>query len=200
MPVLADIRGLWRIPEFGPRCPANSDSSTTSSRLLSKKVTMPASTTPSMPPLPPSTLRKVAGISDPSVTDLSPAEFWKRILEGRKSTPTVMIVGDLIRDRIEEKSLPLYVFSNITLIVASTLPHWWEIPWNLFRSFWKTSWDLLFRTEWIFQTAKTLYRISPKERSWRKSKTQKHSRMMKWLLRLRVPGSRIVLSNSSINV
>jgi hypothetical protein len=72
-------------------------------------------------------LAKSIGISNPNVIDMSPAKFWKMYLDhfediSRPPKLVVAIMGDLIRDRSDEKSLPWYKSLVYLLIVVLTSP------------------------------------------------------------------------------
>lgn len=56
-----------------------------------------------------SSLRYKVDILDETVVDLSPLDLWDQILRSMSSGSewVVAIVGDLVRDRFEAKSLPL---------------------------------------------------------------------------------------------
>jgi len=84
---LEDMRSLWKIPAPPPR----------------KKVD----------PGPSTFLARSIGISNPDVIDMSAATFLDTYVEHfeDQSVPTtsvVAIMGDFIRDRSDEKSLPWY--------------------------------------------------------------------------------------------
>src|SRR5947207_14694104 len=97
MSAIQEIRCLWRIPPTPRQC-AKSKTSSLDERS--------------------STLRKAIGLSDSSVFDMSPGtfrdEFFQSWVDIPGSSPVssswvVAITGDLVRDKIGEKSLPLYI-------------------------------------------------------------------------------------------
>jgi hypothetical protein len=57
-------------------------------------------------------LQRTIGLDDNSVIDLPPTVFWDILSQqcdfNNRCNPVVAILGDLIRGRIEGKSLPLY--------------------------------------------------------------------------------------------
>src|SRR5271169_5579023 len=67
-------------------------------------------------------LARSIGIPNPGVVDMSPARFWKMYLQDFRNMPVptqsvVVIMGDFVRDKTDEKSLPwyeslLYVVNN----------------------------------------------------------------------------------------
>ena len=82
-PSLLDIRSLWRIP--AP---------------LSKRSEQ-------------ARLSKVIGIRQPGIIDLSPSDLWSTLFTPSTAVPettephtVVAIIGDFLRDKVEEKSLP----------------------------------------------------------------------------------------------
>jgi hypothetical protein len=89
MPLLEDKRALWKIP-VPPSC----------QRTASE--------------LDPSTfLGRSIGIPNPGVVDMSPSRFWKMFLQDFRNMrvpaeSVVAIMGDLVRDKSDEKSLPWY--------------------------------------------------------------------------------------------
>lgn len=97
---LLDIRSLWRIP-------AGAADSRPRARLS-----------------------KVLGIQSPEINDLSPTDFWQTWSSGTGPSESataaaddtvVAIIGDLLRDKVEDKSLPWYAspFSLVTAVLIS---------------------------------------------------------------------------------
>jgi hypothetical protein len=83
---LLDIHSLWRIPAALSKrsCPAEQSRDR---------------------------LCKVIGLRRPGIIDLSPADFWHTLLSAPEtaSHTVVAIIGDFLRDKVEEKSLPWYL-------------------------------------------------------------------------------------------
>jgi hypothetical protein len=98
-----DIRALWRIPPLYPK--PNPEVS----RL--KSICSKAAETKG-PPLASNILQEIVRISDPNVIDISPSFFWQAFLHSWSTEQdglVATIISDLVRDRMEEKSLPLYL-------------------------------------------------------------------------------------------
>jgi hypothetical protein len=89
MSSLQDMRSLWKIPPPRKTLNLEDDKDDKLSTFLAKSI----------------------GISNPNVIDMHPAKFWKMYLKNFEdiSIPpqsVVVIMGDLIRDKSGEKSLP----------------------------------------------------------------------------------------------
>ena len=109
MTSLEDMRALWKIP-------------------LSRKTITSAATTEDDQPS--TSLAGSVGITNPEVIDMSPERFWElyfRHFEDRSIPPesVVAILGDLLRDKSHEQSLPWYesllYFVNSSAYFASLI-------------------------------------------------------------------------------
>ena len=104
---IQNIRGIWKITASNPHSP-----------ILTRKEV------PDFDGLP-STLRGVVEIPNADVKDLSPDSFWLLLLKNWEkmiSSATgavIVIIGDLRRDRIEDKSLPLYSIFYFPLLILA---------------------------------------------------------------------------------
>lgn len=155
-PQVLDIRSLWRIP-----APSNNRSATATASTDAAK--------------PRARLSRVLGMARPGidVIDMAPTDFWKtwhsstQISSSSGSNPTgsptaggtaapaevtvVAIVGDFLRDKVEDKSLPWYVpFAVPSPANKLIAPPRSAYFFSLLSSFtdWKgTSFSLVFRNE-----------------------------------------------------
>src|SRR5438045_8329798 len=103
--LLLDVRSLWRIPPpFSKRQHSNLPNAGEGDSALSDRDTRSTE------------LSKVLGISTPNVIDMSPSHFWHtlRAISGDDDI-VIAVIGDLLRDKPEEKSLPWYTSLYISL-------------------------------------------------------------------------------------
>jgi len=103
MTTLLDIRSLWRLPLASKR---RLNSTSTSSSTSTRRPHAPAQASQ-----PTSVLRKVIGMSNPNVLDMPASYFWQLVNDTWTSDENgivVSIIGDLLRDSVEDKSLPWY--------------------------------------------------------------------------------------------
>lgn len=108
-PQVIDTRSLWRIP--APVSKNGQSSYNTSATATTTRASRPRAR-----------LNKVLGIARPEIIDLAPTDFWQTWSSTQTSRTTaddtvVAIIGDLLRDKVEDKSLPWYV----------PLSSWWQV-------------------------------------------------------------------------